>query len=224
MRGIVLVCGTNVPLPPGFSEAQVTRVPERPGKADVDASLPTPNDDSPEPGADVIVVGTDADLAAVVLRLLRKNRLANTSIGYVPLRRRSQAAALWGLPPDQGGALELARTGTVHQVPVIRDDAGGVLIARGTLTKVDGVVYCDDDVALRGTAKRIEVRPDLDGGPGLVVKVVRRALFRRSKVFRPRALQLGSKPTVPVLDGLPRDRPVQRWTWYRHTEDLRIVR
>lgn len=225
LRGIVLVCGTNVPPRGVRADARVVRVPARPGKADVDALLAQVAGAPPAsaPGADVVVVGTDADLAAVALRLLRADLLASTSVGYVPAERRSACAALWGVPTDPVRALEVARTGVVHAVPLIRDDTGGVLLARGTLVRVDGVAYCDDEVALRGTARSIEVRPDLAGGAGLEV-LVRRGALRRASTLRGRAFQLGCAPTVPVVDGVRRARPVQRWTWYRHTEDLRVVR
>lgn len=205
------------------------RHPGDPGDPPQEADQMRPDQTGPEvrrevrAGADLVVIGTDADLSAVVLRLLRTDRLSTTSVGFVPSERDSAGAELWGLPADPARALAVARTGVLSPVPLIRDDTGGVLLAQGTLTSVDGVAYCDDQVVLRGTARRIEVHPDLGGGPGLVVRVQRGALLRRASTFTARAFQLGCAPTVPVVDGVQRARPVQRWTWYRHTEDLRLV-
>lgn len=199
------------------------RVAHRPGKSDVDAVLARiePGDGV---GADVIVAGDDADLAAVVVRLLRTDRLARFALGYLPAARGSVVAKLWGIPADRAAAYRLATTGSVRPVPLLRDDKGGVLLGRGRFAPVSGVGYCDDEIVLRGAARRLDAAPDLDGGPGLVVTVRHGLLRPRATTVRGRAFQLGCDSAFPVLDGLRRERPVERWTWYRHTEDLRVVR
>jgi hypothetical protein len=216
VRGVVLACGG---FSAGFAEAgdvRVVPVPARPGKADVDALLGESDR--------FVVAGTDADLAAVVLRLLRKEQLPGVSVGFVPSSPRSAFAAIWGLPTDPAHALKLALHGDVDAVPLIRNDSGGVLVGRGRIGPVDGVAYCDETVALRGTAKVIEVEPDGSGGPGLTVRVVRGSLFKRAETFSARAFQLGANPVQPESDGVVFPRAVDKWTWYRHTEDLRLVR
>ncbi|TVT23538.1 hypothetical protein FNH06_09970 [Amycolatopsis acidiphila] len=215
MRGRVLVCGASAPAVPEVDGLTVHRVGERPGKAEVDDLL----DADP-----LIVAGTDADLAAVVLRLLRKEKLASTRVGYVPADPASEVAALWGLPTDPVRALALAIQGEVDPVPLLRDDNGGVLVGRGTFGAIRGVAYCDDDLALRGTARSVEVSPDSEGGSGLTVRVVKGLVFKRPVTLSGRAFQLGCIPTRPTSDGVPFPRAITRWTWYRHTEDLRLVR
>ncbi|RZQ65465.1 hypothetical protein EWH70_04995 [Amycolatopsis suaedae] len=211
----MLLCGPDTPELPGV-DLRVERVGSRPGKADVDPLLPEADH--------LVVVGTDADLAAVVLRLLRKERLTGTTVGYVTTDPDSAVAELWRLPVDPVRALALAVRGDVDPVPLIRDDAGGVLVGSGRIGPVRGVGYCDDDVALRGAARTVEVTPDPDGGAGLVVRVTRGLVFRRPVTFSGRAFQLGCIPAVPEYDGVRHPRPMKRWTWYRHTEDLRLVR
>src|ERR1700754_216977 len=71
----------------------------------------------------VVVAGTDADLAAVLTRLLRTDRLG-VEVASLPARR-SAATAAWGLPVGER-ARNLALTGTASPVPLARDDAGGV--------------------------------------------------------------------------------------------------
>ncbi|MCU1681619.1 MAG: hypothetical protein JWQ81_2358 [Amycolatopsis sp.] len=226
VRGVVLACGG---FSAGFAEAgdvRVVPVPARPGKADVDPLLGESDW--------FVVAGTDADLAAVVLRLLRKEQLHGVSVGFVPSSPRSAFAEIWGLPTDPADALELALHGDVDPVPLIRNDSGGVLVGRGRIGPVDGVAYCDEKVALRGAAKVIEVEPDGSGGPGLTVRVVRGALFKmplfkmplfkHTETFSTRAFQLGADPVQPESDGVVFPRAVEKWTWYRHTEDLRLVR
>ncbi len=100
-----------------------------------------------------------------------------------------------------------------------------MLLGRGVLAPVRGVGYCDDELVLRGQASRIEVTPDPAGGAGLVVRVVRRRLLVQRATSTPgRAFQLGCLPVTPISDGVRHPRLVNRWTWYRHTEDLRLVR
>ena len=127
-------------------------VPARPGRADIDPLLAGPL-------RRIVVAGSDADLAAVLVRLLRRDRL-DVELAYVPSDRRSAAARLWGLPHG-AAAVELAREGVARPAPLVRDDAGGVLVGRGeirgTAGSVHGEAYCDGVLALRGSARRLVV-------------------------------------------------------------------
>jgi hypothetical protein len=212
----VLACGPDSPDLPAVDGVRVVRVPATPGKVDVDPLLGKSDR--------LIIAGTDADLAAVVSRLLRKEQLAGVSVGFVPRSPESVFAEIWRLPTDPPRALALALRGDVDPVPLIRDDAGGVLVGRGSIATVRGVAYCDENVALRGPARSIEVEPDDTGGPGLAVRVVKGAFFKRPVAFQCRAFQLGCIPTRPISDGVAYPRAVSKWTWYRHSEDLRLVR
>jgi hypothetical protein len=204
---LVLACG-SVAARPGWRT-----VPTRPGKVDLDPLLAHRPDR-------IVVAGTDADLAAVVLRLLRTERL-DLPVGFVPTdHRTSTVARLWRLPTGPNQAVDLALTGPPTPLPLIRDDGGGVLVGLGRIGPVAGEAYCDDQLALRGRAIRIEVSPDPDGG---VLGRVVPGILRRPREFRGRAMQIGCQPTAVDRDGVPHPRPVPRWTWYRHTEDLRAI-
>jgi len=196
------------------SGSEAVEIPATPDRSDIDPLIKA------RTSGDVVVHGSDADLAAVVLRLLRLDRL-EVPVGYVPVSASSPVARAWGLPADRVGA---ALGGSVGSVPLVRDDAGGVLLGLGVLAPVHGTVLCDDAVPLRGAAERVEVRPD--PALGLAVTVVRKALLRkRSSTLTGRAVQFGGEqPVTPVRDGVPHPRPMNRWTWYRHTEDLRVLR
>jgi hypothetical protein len=198
---LVLACGVAADHPDWRA------VPAVPGRADLDPLLAGARDR-------VVVLGTDASLAAVVLRLVRSERL-DLPVGFVP-RGTSVAARLWGLPKDD---LDFALTGEPVPVALVRDDSGGVLVGRGRIGPVDGEAYCDDRLALRGRAASIEVTPD----PAGVCGTVRAGLLRRAAVFRGRAFQVGCHPARVTVDGVEHPRPVRRWTWYRHTEDLRAI-
>ncbi len=94
-------------------------LPSCPGRADLDPVLRELT------ARRLVVAGTDADLAAVLVRLLRRERL-DVEVAYLP-RGRSAAARAWGLPRD---AEALALDGVAAPVPLVRDDSGGVLVGR----------------------------------------------------------------------------------------------
>ncbi len=214
IASVALVCGgARLPLrSPGLT---AVAVPARPGRDDLADVLDGLD------GRRLVVCGTDADLAAVVLRLLRTELLPTVPVGYVASEAPSAVARLWGLPVAPADAAAVALGAAPRPVPLLRDDAGGVLVGLGAVRAVRGVAYCDDEPVLRGAATRIEVTPD--PRHGLLVRVVsRRLLRRRVRVAAGRAVQLGCRPTEVVRDGVP-DRTRDRWTWYRHTEDLRLA-
>ncbi len=199
-------------------------LPTRPTRADIDPVL-----DRVAPRR-LVVSGTDADLAAVLARLLRTDRLA-IEVAYLPVTR-SPTAAAWGLPGG-GAAAELALEGTAAPAPLIRDDAGGVLVGRGEIRGLRGECYCDDVLVLRGHAPRLVVAP---GPRGVAVRAGRgrrppdgrtrpvpqgTARGRGSAVGR--AVQVGCLPATVVSDGVPHPRTVERWTWYYHTTPWLLV-
>jgi hypothetical protein len=212
-------------------------VPAQPGRADVDPLLT---------GSlrRLVVAGTDADLAAVLQRLLRADRLG-VELAYVPADRRSVAARVWGLPHG-AAALELARHGTASPVPLVRDDSGGVLVGRGEVRAIHGEAYCDAVLALRGTARHLVVSPwpHAAGGAspdgttgGVAVRAGLRAGLPDGRVravpptaragrgaATGRAVQVGCLPATLVHDGVEHPRPVTRWAWYRHVADWLLVR
>ena len=121
--------------------------PARPGRADIDPLLAGPL-------RRIVVAG--------IGRRPRRRARAPPAPGPArrrarlrPADRRSAAARLWGLPHG-AAAVELAREGVARPAPLVRDDAGGVLVGRGeirgTAGSVHGEAYCDGVLALRGSA------------------------------------------------------------------------
>jgi hypothetical protein len=224
---MVLACGrggglASSPAVSGRSGVQAVVLPERPGKDDVDPLLTAIGSDAEHDR--LVVIGDDADLAAVVLRLLRAERL-DVAIGFVPLSQESDVAITWDLSVDRGRALDVALSGEPDLVPLVRDDSGGVLVGLGRIGPLRGVAYCDDTQVLRGPAKSIRVVPHAADGGGIEVTVAHRGLFnRKSQTAHGRAFEVGCLATKVVKDGVRHDRPVKKWNWYRHTQDLRLIR
>ncbi|BBX24276.1 hypothetical protein MTER_36870 [Mycolicibacter terrae] len=173
----------------------------------------------------LVVVGGDAELARVLTRLLRADRL-DVEVGYAP-PRRTPATRAYRLPAGWRGARR-ARRGAAVAVPLIRDDAGTVLAGAGRWVPVDGNVVLrgegivDDATVFDGDAAGVLIEP-LGTAPGLRAGIP----SRRGRVRRwvsGRAAQLGTTGALVVRDGVYGTRTVKRSTFYRHIEDWLLVR
>jgi hypothetical protein len=147
----------------------------------------------------VIVVGSDADVAAVLTRLLKADRL-DVEVGHV--RRPWHARR--------------ARSGLPQRVPLIRDETGTVVVgaAEWRGDPLHGEAVVDDTVLFDGEVPGVRIEPT-QALPGLRAAVVGRG---RRRWATGRAAQLGTDGAVVVRDGVPAPRPVRRSTFYRHTE------
>lgn len=165
--------------------------------------LPVVDLDSVTAHRRVIVVGSDADLAAVLTRLLRADRL-DVEVGHVRGR--------WGA--------RRAVDGTAERVPLIRDETGTVVVGaaewRGDPLQGEAVV--DDTVLFDGEVAGIRIEPT-PTMPGL-----RATVLGKRRWHTGRAAQLGTPGATVVRDGVPAPRPVRRSTFYRHTEGWLRVR
>lgn len=167
----------------------------------------------------LVVVGTDPDLAAVLTRLLRAERL-DVQVGYVP-RRRTAATRAYRLAAGHRAARRALR-GTAQRVPLVRDDTGVVLVGRAGWRGVDAPLHgegvVDDAVLFDGDVAGVVIEPTATL-PGLRARVA-----GRRRWICGRAVQLGTTGAVVVRDGLPGPRPVKRSTFYRHTQGWLLVR
>ena len=154
------------------------------------------------------VLGTDADLAAVLTALLRAE-LLDIEVAWV--RGRPWTAV------DTRRAVR----GRARRVPLIRDDTATVVVSSAMWLPPDGsAALCgeavvDDAVLFDGevAAVRIEPTPEL---PGLRARV----LGSRSgggRWISGRAAQLGTTGARVLRDGVPGTRELTRSTLYRHT-------
>lgn len=173
----------------------------------------------------LVVVGADADLAWVLTRLLRTERL-DVEVAYAP-RRRTPATAAHRLPA-RWRAARRARRGAAAPVPLVRDDAGTVLVGVGRWLPVDGAAVLrgegivDDTPLFDGEVAQVQIKP-LGSAPGVRAGVAdRRGRVRRWVAGR--AAQLGTTGALVVRDGIDGSRTVKRSTFYRHVEDWLLVR
>ncbi|MCV7198215.1 peptidase M50 [Mycobacterium angelicum] len=172
----------------------------------------------------LIVVGTDADLAAVLTRLLRAERL-DVEVGYVP-RRRTPATRVYRLPAGRRAARR-ARRGTAARVPLIRDETGTVIVGRaswrpaGDESVIHGEAVVDDTVLFDGDVTGVSIEPTA-ALPGLRAALPGRRPWRRW--VSGRAVQLGTTGAAVLRDGVTAPRKVRRSTFYRNIEGWLLVR
>lgn len=172
----------------------------------------------------LIVVGADADLGAVLTRLLRTDRL-DVEVGYVP-RRRSPATRAYRLPAGRRAARR-ARCGVARRVPLIRDETGSVIVGRAQWLPAEeqalihGEAVVDDTVLFDGDVAGVCIEPTLTL-PGLRAAVDGAGKWRRW--IGGRAAQLGTTGAAVLRDGVAAPRPVRRSTFYRNVEGWLLVR
>jgi hypothetical protein len=170
----------------------------------------------------LVVVGVDADLAAVLSRLLRAERL-DVEVAYVP-RRRTRATRIYRLPAGRRAARR-ARRGTAGRVTLVRDETGSVIVGRagwlppGDGRRVHGEAVVDDAQLFDGDVTGAYIEPTL-AIPGLRASV--NGAWRRWVAGR--AVQVGSTGVVVIRDGVVAPRPARRSTFYRHVEGWLLVR
>lgn len=168
------------------------------------------------------VVGADADLAAVLSRLLRAERL-DVEVAYLPARR-TRATRIYRAATGRRAARR-AQRGTAQRVTLVRDETGAVIVGRGGWRpptgerRLRGEAVADDTVLFDGDVTGADVEPTLSM-PGLRASV--RRPWRRW--ITGRAVQLGSTGVVVVRDGVAAPRPARRSTFYRHVEGWLLVR
>ncbi|WP_454561161.1 peptidase M50 [Mycobacterium haemophilum] len=176
----------------------------------------------------LVVVGGDGDLAAVLGRLLRADRL-DIEVAYVP-RHRTAATRVYRLPAGRRAARR-ARRGPATRVPLIRDETGSVIVGKADWLPVDdrqplhGEAVVDDIPLFDGDVAGVRIAPTL-AMPGLRARLhgPRTGLGIWRRWLTGRAVQLGSTGVAVVRDGVPAGRPARRSTLYRNVEGWLLVR
>ena len=160
----------------------------------------------------IIVVGSHADLAAVLTGLLRNDRL-DIEVAHVTR-------------PWQGWR---ARIGGANRVPLIRDETGSVVtqsacwLPQAGAKTIHGEAVVDDQPLFDGTVTGVRIEPTATM-PGLRASAFPGRL-RPRRWLMGRAAQLGTTGALVIRDGKQAPRMIRRSTFYRHTEGwLRVGR
>ncbi|WP_245813888.1 hypothetical protein [Rhodococcus marinonascens] len=217
----MLICG-DVPLPLPLGSISTSSAPSIPDKDHFDEVF-SKLQVVPDPR--LIVVGSDAALAATLTRLMRTERL-HIELAYVA-EYHSDATNTYRLSAGARGA-RTALKGTAERVPLIRDDAGIALVGCATVTgpsggPLIGEAYADDTLLFSGTTAKIDITPTPQM-PGLRASVEPRSRWLPRRWVEGRAVQLGSPAAVLTRDEVPHPRELVRSTFYRHDQEWLLVR
>ncbi|MFC4374161.1 hypothetical protein ACFO5K_08580 [Nocardia halotolerans] len=209
-----------MPVPIALTSLPNTQTDEVPDVTVIDELLPVLAADSlPR----LIVLGSDASLAAVLTHLMRTERL-HVEVGFVPVET-TYASRVYQTATGNAAA-KIALEGRAVETPLIRDDTGTVLVGRAAITGVDeakleGEAYVDDTLLFTGTVTTMLISPTMTL-PGVRARV-RRGLRKRGWVAG-RAAQLGTPGAVVTRDGITAERTVPRSTFYRYEHPWLLVR
>ncbi|BBY63392.1 peptidase M50 [Mycolicibacterium helvum] len=175
------------------------------------ASLPRHDDPDPDAidaavkGASrVVIVGSAADLATVLTRLMRTERL-DIEVALVSRWRGARRAL----------------TGVAQRIPLIRDETGTALIDAafwlppGDDRVIYGEAVVDDDVLFDGEVTAVRIEPTASM-PGLRAAALT-SRMRPRRWLTGRAVQLGTTGARVVRDGVELPREAKRSAFYRHT-------
>lgn len=162
------------------------------------------------------------DLGALLHRMMRRGEIETTETALLGPRPVSLSGL--GLPSRSADAARLAVEGRPQTVGLLKDDSGGVLIdaARLSAWTEPGDPPRTGPFWLRAY---VEDTPVSDGpATSLLVERVGRSLLRataarpgrlrRVRVVEGRALQLACDDAQIVTDGVPRERPRDKRTWW----------
>jgi hypothetical protein len=160
----------------------------------------------------------DADLAGlnlVLSRLMRRGELDTAETSVLPRELVSFLARI-GVPGDRAGQLDVAVHGEPQLVGVIKDDSGGLCVDGATMGPWDDApqwwlrAIVDDQRLCDGIARSLTVRRR---GPAELEARVRTGRFSTTSC-RGRSLQLACDGAQIISDGMPRERPRSKRTFW----------
>jgi hypothetical protein len=173
-------------------------------------------------GRRLVVFGSLTGLGAVLVRLLRRDRLADLEVATIV--DSPQWTHLAGLPRSAVAAARVAATGVATSRGLVRDDQGGIVLT-GAVLRPDrqrrfGVrAYVDDTLLVDARVRELAVRPRTAG-----VRGVAALGWGRRRVAEGRAVTLSSEPARVRVDGVELANPRRRATFWYDPDCWRLVR
>lgn len=172
----------------------------------------------------------DTDLAGLnlALRRLMRDGLLEEIETAVVLREPVPYLHRLGLPRDRAGQESLAVTGVARLVGVIKDDSGGVCVDRAEMFPWPGAqddtpwwlrAVVDDARLCDGPARSVRLRRT---APDELEATAVFGRFRKTTV-RGRSLQLACDEAQIVTDGVPREQPRSKRTFWSEPKLWRLA-
>lgn len=199
--------------------ARTTQLLATDDRAALDTALDASGD------ARLVLAAPLGDLAAVLRRMWRRGELVERETALLALHPLPPFLVRCGLSADLDEAATLAVTGTTRPVGLLADDSGGLVIDSARLRPwagrrlwvravVDDTRVCDE--AVRGL--RVD-RPT----PGALAVTVPGPLGRTVTRVEGRAAQLACDDALLSSDGVDRERPRRKRTWWNEPDLWRLA-
>jgi hypothetical protein len=177
------------------------------------------------PQGRLVLSGDVSDLAAVLRRMWRRGELVQRDTAWLPIGPVPHNLASLGLPAALDDAAEVAVAGQVRTVGLLADDSGGLTVGSAGLSPWSGRrlwvrAFVDDDRVCDGEVSGLRVdRPS----PGVLRVSVRGRFGRTSARVSGRAAQLACDEARLTSDGIARERPRRKRTWWNEPDLWRLA-
>ena len=165
------------------------------------------------------------DLAAVLRRMWRRGELAERETAWLPIGQVPSYLAGCGLSATPADAAEVAVGGTVRTVGLLADDSGGLVVGSADLRPWRGRrlwvrAFVDDEKVCDGEVSALRVdRPS----PGALRVSVPGRFARQMARVDGRAAQLACDEALVSSDGVARERPRRKRTWWNEPDLWRLA-
>jgi hypothetical protein len=176
-------------------------------------------------GGRLVISADVGDLAAVLRRLWRRGELAERETAWLPIGSVPRYLASLGLPASPTEAADVAVHGRVRTVGLLADDSGGLTVGSADLGPWQGRrlwarAFVDDEKVCDGEVSALRV--DRPAAGVLRVSVIGRFGRITSRVDG-RAAQLACDEAQVRSDGIPRERPRRKRTWWNEPDLWRVA-
>jgi hypothetical protein len=201
------------------SVVSTTACPDPADRAGLDRALDRAGDGR-------LVISAEAgELAAVLRRLWRRGELVERDTAWVPVGPVPRYLASYGLPASLADAADVAVNGSSRTVGLLADDSGGLIVCSAELGPWRGRrlwvrAFVDDEKVCDGEVSALRV--DRPSAGVLRVSVVGR-FGRTTKRVNGRAAQLACAEARLSSDGVVRERPRRKRTWWNEPDLWRLV-
>ena len=197
---------------------QPVRLPVTADRADLDRALD-------ETGSGRLVVAAEVgDLAAVLRRMWRRGELAERETAFLPTAEVPPSLRAW-IPGGLDAAAAVAVNAAVRTVGLLADDSSGLVIDSAELRPWAGRrlwvrAFVDDTEVCDGPIAALHVdRPSSDVLRVTVAGRLRRVVAR----VEGRAAQLACDDAMMTSDGVERERPRRKRTWWNEPDLWRLA-
>jgi hypothetical protein len=218
-QGLLRLADVTAAMASAGAATRVVSCPDPADRARLDRALDDCSDGRLVIAADV------AALAAVLRRMWRRGELLERETAWLPLGPVPPFLVGQGMPAALGAAATLAVQGSARTVGLLADDSGGLVLDSAELRpwlgrRVWVRAFVDDERVCDGPVTGLRVSRPSPGA--LRVTVLGRFGRTRARVDG-RAAQLACAEAALSSDGVSRERPRRKRTWWNEPDLWRLA-